>query len=64
MIYFTFFVVGQIIVDHGTVSPRFSRKMADTVAAGGGAFLDAPISGGPQGAKNGSCLRHALISVY
>lgn len=40
-------------MDHGTVSPRFSRKMADAVVQGGGSFLDAPISGGPEGAKNG-----------
>lgn len=64
MISLAFFVVGQIIVDHGTVSPRFSRKMADTVAESGGSFLDAPISGGPQGARNGSCLCHALVCLY
>ncbi|CAM9381299.1 unnamed protein product, partial [Hapterophycus canaliculatus] len=38
----------QIIVEHGTVSPRFARDMSATVRKGGGAFLDAPISGGPQ----------------
>lgn len=44
----------KIVVDHGTVSPRFSKKMAEAVAKGGGSFLDAPISGGPQGAQEGS----------
>eukprot|EP00904_Undaria_pinnatifida_P006797 jgi/Undpi1/3247/HiC_scaffold_15.g06621.m1 len=44
----------KIVVDHGTVSPRFSKKMAEAVAKGGGSFLDAPISGGPQRAQEGS----------
>ena len=41
-------------MDHGTISPRFAKTMAETVAKTGGAFLDAPISGGPQGAKDGA----------
>eukprot|EP00752_Nemacystus_decipiens_P008671 g7739.t1 len=44
----------KIIVEHGTVSPRFARNMSQTVRKGGGAFLDAPISGGPQGALEGT----------
>ncbi|CAM9889829.1 unnamed protein product, partial [Ascophyllum nodosum] len=44
----------KVIVDHGTISPRFAKTMAETVAKTGGAFLDAPISGGPQGAKDGT----------
>ena len=44
----------QIVVDHGTVSPRFARNVSQMVRKGGGAFLDAPISGGPQGALEGT----------
>ncbi|CAM9598419.1 unnamed protein product [Scytosiphon promiscuus] len=44
----------KIIVEHGTVSPRFARDMSATVRKGGGAFIDAPISGGPQGATDGT----------
>ncbi|CAM9603413.1 unnamed protein product [Ectocarpus sp. 12 AP-2014] len=44
----------KIIVDHGTVSPSFARSMSKAVIKGGGAFLDAPISGGPQGALEGT----------
>ncbi|CAM9968552.1 unnamed protein product [Ectocarpus sp. 4 AP-2014] len=44
----------KIIVDHGTVSPSFARSVSKAVIKGGGAFLDAPISGGPQGALEGT----------
>ncbi len=43
---------GQIIVDHSTISPSATRKMADAAAAKGARFLDAPVSGGDVGAKN------------
>jgi 3-hydroxyisobutyrate dehydrogenase len=44
---------GAIIVDHTTTSARVARAMADLAAADGRAFLDAPVSGGEAGAKNG-----------
>src|SRR5262249_42772630 len=41
---------GQIFVDHSTVSPTTSRQCAEAARKRGGAFLDAPVSGGPAGA--------------
>src|SRR5688572_23644190 len=43
---------GTIVVDHSTISPTATRKMAKELAARGVAFLDAPISGGDVGARN------------
>lgn len=45
---------GQIFVDHSTVSPGLSRRCAELIEANGGAFLDAPMSGGPAGAEAGT----------
>ena len=45
---------GLIIVDMSTIAPAVSRKLAETVASKGGHFLDAPVSGGSQGAVNGA----------
>jgi 3-hydroxyisobutyrate dehydrogenase len=44
---------GTIIVDHSTVSSVTAREAAAVLAARGCAFLDAPVSGGVEGAKNG-----------
>lgn len=46
-------VSGAVVVDHSTVSATLSRRLADTLAARGAAFIDAPVSGGQQGALNG-----------
>ena len=43
---------GLIIVDMSTIAPAVSRKMAQEAAAKGAHFLDAPVSGGSQGATN------------
>jgi 3-hydroxyisobutyrate dehydrogenase len=43
---------GQIVVDHSTISPAATRKMAQALAAKGAQFLDAPVSGGDVGARN------------
>jgi len=43
---------GTIIVDTSTVSATTARDMAQRVAAQGAQFLDAPVSGGVEGAKN------------
>ena len=43
---------GTIIVDTSTVSATTARDMAQRVAAQGVRFLDAPVSGGVEGAKN------------
>jgi 3-hydroxyisobutyrate dehydrogenase len=43
-----------IIVDMSTIAPSVSRKLAEIAAAKGVHFLDAPVSGGSQGAINGT----------
>lgn len=45
---------GAIIVDHTTTSADCARKLSLASAAKGCAFLDAPVSGGQQGAENGA----------
>jgi 3-hydroxyisobutyrate dehydrogenase/2-hydroxy-3-oxopropionate reductase len=45
---------GQIWVDHSTVSPSTNRRCAEAAAAVGATFLDAPVSGGPEGAAAGT----------
>ncbi len=42
---------GRLIVDMSTISPVAVRRMQADLAAAGIAFLDAPVSGGPVGAK-------------
>lgn len=42
-----------VLVDHSTVSAGVSRAIASTLAAMGAHFVDAPVSGGEQGARNG-----------
>ena len=44
---------GTVVVDHSTVSSVTARAAADILAAAGCGFLDAPVSGGVEGAKNG-----------
>jgi len=48
---------GSVIVDHSTISPVETRRLAGLVAAAGGVMLDAPVSGGSEGA------RRATLSV-
>lgn len=43
---------GQILVDHATVDLRTSKDCYEAAKAKGAAFLDAPISGGPIGARD------------
>ncbi len=43
-----------MLIDMSTVSPTTSRKMAEAAAAKGAHFLDAPVSGGSQGAAQGT----------
>jgi len=45
---------GLIVVDHSTISPSETRKMSAALAARGATMLDAPVSGGDIGAKNGT----------
>lgn len=45
---------GQILVDHSTVDPETSRKVYNAAEQIGAHFLDAPVSGGPEGAEAAS----------
>lgn len=47
-------VPGAVIVDHSTIDPETSRRLAAAAAAQGVSFLDAPVSGGVQGAEAGT----------
>ncbi|MBU6443351.1 MAG: NAD(P)-dependent oxidoreductase [Alphaproteobacteria bacterium] len=44
---------GAVFVDHTTASAGLARRLATDAAAAGFGFVDAPVSGGEQGAKNG-----------
>lgn len=43
-----------VVVDTSTISIDSVRQLADRVRQAGGHFLDAPVSGGPEGARNAS----------
>ncbi len=45
---------GSLIVDMSTISPSATRGFAGRLAAQGVAMLDAPVSGGSEGAKKGT----------
>lgn len=45
---------GLIIIDMSTIAPAMSRKLGELAATKGVHFLDAPVSGGSQGATNGT----------
>ena len=45
---------GCIVVDMSTISPSATREFAGRLAAQGVAMLDAPVSGGSEGAKKGT----------
>jgi len=45
---------GKIIVDQTTGDPKETRAMAEELAAKGIDLIDAPVSGGPQGAEAGT----------
>ncbi|RKK03830.1 NAD(P)-dependent oxidoreductase [Pseudoroseomonas wenyumeiae] len=45
---------GRLVIDMSTISAAASRSMAARLEAVGTAMLDAPVSGGPQGAESGS----------
>lgn len=44
---------GSLVVDHSTVSVDCAREAGRRLAAAGIGFLDAPVSGGVEGARNG-----------
>ncbi|MGY2053128.1 2-hydroxy-3-oxopropionate reductase [Methylobacterium sp. JK268] len=43
---------GAVVVDMSSISPIATRDFAARIAAKGGAYVDAPVSGGEVGAKN------------
>jgi len=45
---------GVVIIDTTSGEPAISRRVAETVAATGAAYLDAGVSGGPPGADAGT----------
>jgi 6-phosphogluconate dehydrogenase len=45
---------GSVWIDHSTTSAEGSRVVASRVAEVGSSFLDAPVSGGVDGARNGT----------
>ncbi|MBU6297395.1 MAG: NAD(P)-dependent oxidoreductase [Alphaproteobacteria bacterium] len=44
---------GAVFVDHTTASATIARELGEAAAAHGFGFVDAPVSGGEAGAKNG-----------
>ena len=44
---------GTIVIDHSTVARDTAQRAAALLAARGIGFLDAPVSGGAEGARNG-----------
>ncbi|MCJ7711838.1 MAG: NAD(P)-binding domain-containing protein, partial [Chloroflexi bacterium] len=45
---------GGLVIDCSTISPAATRSFAERLAADGIAFVDAPVSGGSEGAKLGT----------
>jgi 2-hydroxy-3-oxopropionate reductase len=45
---------GSLVIDMSTVSPALARELAEEAAARGVGFLDAPVSGGDVGARDGT----------
>lgn len=45
---------GSLVVDCSTISPEASRGFASRLAAQGVGFVDAPVSGGSEGAQKGT----------
>jgi len=44
----------SLVIDHSTISPSVTRTLAMAVQDSGGQWLDAPVSGGPEGASRGT----------
>lgn len=45
---------GSVVIDMSTISPQVTREVAAQLAARGVAMLDAPVSGGDKGAREGT----------
>ena len=44
---------GSILIDHTTASAEIARELSGELKKLGAGFIDAPVSGGQQGAENG-----------
>lgn len=45
---------GSVLIDMSTISPSATREFAERLAGNGVAMLDAPVSGGSEGAQQGT----------
>ncbi len=45
---------GQLIVDHSTISPEHTRRLAARAVEAGAEWVDAPVTGGDRGAAEGT----------
>ncbi len=45
---------GSLVVDHSTISPSATRSLAARVEEAGSTWIDAPVSGGSEGAARGT----------
>jgi 2-hydroxy-3-oxopropionate reductase len=45
-------LAGKLVIDMSSIDPIATRRFAERVREKGGAFVDAPVSGGEVGAKN------------
>lgn len=45
---------GSLVIDHSTISPSATEGFAARVAEAGATWVDAPVSGGSEGAVNGT----------
>src|SRR5262249_20466432 len=46
--------IGSIVIDHTTISPYEAEEIGKKLLAQKVQFLDAPVTGGDQGARNGT----------
>lgn len=45
---------GALLVEHSTINPDLAVRIAAAAATAGLEYIDAPVSGGPEGAANGT----------
>src|SRR3546814_19021984 len=51
-------VPGRMVLDHSTIHPQRTRELAERLRAEGGVvWVDAPVSGGPSGARDRKSTR-------
>ncbi len=50
------FVAGRTVVNTGTIAPTDSLKLADDIAAAGGTYVEAPVSGSRVPAETGTLV--------